>query len=98
MLQRALDATAPGMADIVDLDSLHFCDECAHRLPIKGKEGQLRCAQGRPAKAAARLTAGLSQVAIQSRGRARSQAEPLLFERGRGAGQGMRDRWPLLAR
>jgi hypothetical protein len=44
MLQRALDATAPGVADIIDLDSLHCCPECRHWLAGRGKKQEGRCA------------------------------------------------------
>ena len=37
MLERAFAETAPGQADIVDLDSLHTCSECAHWRAGRGK-------------------------------------------------------------
>jgi hypothetical protein len=43
-LEEALRRAEAGMADIVDLASLHNCSQCAHWVAIKGKDGQGRCA------------------------------------------------------
>ena len=43
-LEEALRRTEAGMADFVDLASLHNCSQCAHWHAIKGKDGQGRCA------------------------------------------------------
>jgi hypothetical protein len=43
-LDEALRLTNAGMADFVDLGSVHVCKECRHWLPSKGKEGVGRCA------------------------------------------------------
>ena len=43
MLERAYHETAPGMADFVDLDSLHVCSGCAFWLAGRGRNGDGRC-------------------------------------------------------
>jgi hypothetical protein len=44
LLEEALRRTEPGMADIVDLGSLHNCEQCGNWRAIEGKDGQGRCA------------------------------------------------------
>jgi hypothetical protein len=74
MLERAFAETAPGQADIVDLDSLHTCSECAHWRAGrgKGKTGYchvfMKLALERAWAEAPRAATRLSAVAEQSSG------------------------------